>query len=75
MRATVSVVIPSYNSAAYLPGALASVRAQRRAADEIVVVDDGSSDDSRAIALEAGARVIQTGTNAGPAAARNLGIA
>ena len=45
---TVSVVIPSYNSARHLAQALTSVRAQRRPVDEILVVDDGSQDDSPA---------------------------
>jgi glycosyltransferase involved in cell wall biosynthesis len=71
---SVSVVIPSYNAATYLPQALASIRTQLRAPDEIVVVDDGSTDDSPELARRAGARVLRTPTNGGPAAARNLGI-
>lgn len=44
---TVSVVIPTYNCAAYLPETLASVRAQTLSDVEIIVVDDGSTDDTR----------------------------
>jgi hypothetical protein len=41
-----SVIIPNYNHARYLPRAIAALRAQERPADEIIVVDDGSTDDS-----------------------------
>ena len=44
----VSVIVPSYNRASYLPMALESLRAQEAEADlEVIVVDDGSSDDTR----------------------------
>lgn len=42
----ISVVIPCHNYGRYLPEAVASVDAQTRRADEIVIVDDGSSDDT-----------------------------
>lgn len=70
----VSVVIPAYNSAAFIGEALASVRAQTVQPAEILVVDDGSSDATREIAREAGAIVVQVEQNGGPATARNLGI-
>lgn len=71
----VSVVIPSYNSRRYIAEAIDSVRAQQVENLELVIVDDGSTDDSvefiRQIAPEA--RVI-TQANAGAAAARNHGV-
>ncbi len=72
---TVSVVIPTYKAAAFLPEAVASVRAQTYAAAEIIVVDDASPDDSAAAAEALGARVVRQETNRGPSAARNRGVA
>lgn len=71
----VSAVIPTYNRARFLPAAVASVRAQTHPCAEIVIVDDGSSDDTAAVvaALGAGVRYVRQ-ANAGPAAARNRGI-
>lgn len=46
---TLSVVLPNYNHARYLPRALDALLSQDRPADEIVVVDDCSTDDSRNI--------------------------
>ena len=70
----VSVVIPCYNAGAYLAEAIASVRAQRRPADEIIVVDDCSTDGSAERAVSLGARCLTTGQNSGPSRARNLGV-
>jgi glycosyltransferase involved in cell wall biosynthesis len=69
----VSVVIPAYNAAAFLAQALESVRAQSRAPAEVIVVDNGSTDASAAIAQGAGARVLRLG-HPGPSAARNAGV-
>ncbi len=73
---SVSVVIPTLNCAATLPDAIASVRSQRWPDLEIIVVDDGSIDDTGRVLEELAGpelRVIRQG-NAGPAAARNTGI-
>jgi glycosyltransferase involved in cell wall biosynthesis len=45
-----SAIIPNYNHAAYLPHALDGLLAQTRLADEIIVIDDASSDDSIMVA-------------------------
>ena len=71
-----SVVIPSYNRSAWLVTALESVFAQTEPAFEIIVADDGSTDDTPDTLRKYEGRVkVLTQRNAGPAAARNLGIA
>ena len=57
MKPRFSVVIPAYNSAATLARAVDSVRAQSWPAHEIIVVDDGSRDDTAAIAGNYGENV------------------
>ena len=78
MSESVSVVIPTYNLAALLPGAVESVRAQGWPELEIIVVDDGSTDGTPEV-LEGLAREHANlrwfrQENAGAAAARNRGI-
>lgn len=70
----IAVVIPAYDSARTLAETIASARNQTLAPREVIVVDDGSRDDSAAVAKHAGARVV-TRPNGGPGAARNSGIA
>lgn len=71
----VSVVIPAYNSANHISNALDSVIAQDYPAIEILVVDDGSTDNTREIVSTYGDRVrLITQANQGSAAARNKGI-
>lgn len=55
---TVSVVVPSLNDAAMLRVCLRSLAVQTRPPDEIIVVDNGSTDDTVAVATAAGARVV-----------------
>ena len=78
--ALVSVVIPTFNSQRYLREAIDSVISQTYPSIEIVVVDDGSSDDSVALAREllqeSGLRfqLHELGVNKGPSCARNVGV-
>ena len=68
----ISVIIPAYNAAETIGAAITSVLAQTTAAQEILVVDDGSKDATAEIAAGFGAavRVIRQ-ANSGPASARN----
>ena len=71
----VSVVMPAYNSARYIGEALDSALQQDYPALEIIVVDDGSTDDTVATVAGYGDKVrLLTQKNRGSAAARNLGI-
>lgn len=75
----VTVIIPCYNYARFLPEAVASVRAQALEDWELLVVNDGSTDDSLAVAWGLAAEeprmhVIDQ-PNAGLSAARNAGLA
>jgi len=70
-----SVIIPTYNRARLLEAALGSVFAQEERGYEVLVVDDGSTDDTLETLARYGARVrVLSQRNAGPGAARNLGI-
>jgi glycosyltransferase involved in cell wall biosynthesis len=68
------VVIPAFNAGNTLPGCLESIAAQSVAPFEVILVDDGSTDSTAAIARAAGVRVVQCQANTGPAAARNRGV-
>jgi glycosyltransferase involved in cell wall biosynthesis len=72
MSSLVSVIIPSYNTGRYLPEALESVFAQSYPHYEIIVVDDGSTDETTAILQPYLARIQYLyQTNQGVSAARN----
>ena len=74
-RFSVSVVIPAYNLGSLVARAIESVLSQSRLADEIIVVDDGSSDDTAEHIKKYGDKVKYIyQENAGLAAARNTGI-
>ena len=70
----VTVVIPNWNGAANLAKALFSLGNQTQVIDQFLVVDNGSTDDSIAVAEQAGARVIALNSNRGFAHAVNRGI-
>ena len=75
MNPRVSVIIPTYNCAQYLPGAIESVIAQTFRDYELIVVDDGSTDETAEVIKKYGDRIKYLyQENSGPGAAKNLGI-
>ena len=71
---SISVLIPVFNGARFIAAALKSVAAQTLATYETIVVDDGSTDATPAIAREFPFRLISTGQR-GLSSARNTGLA
>jgi hypothetical protein len=70
-----SVIIPAYNRARLLPATLASVFSQEFEDYEVIAVDDGSTDETRAVLEAHSGRVCMLRQdNRGPGAARNLGL-
>jgi len=73
---SISVVIPAFNAARFLADAVDSVRRQRPVPIEIIIVDDGSTDETPAVVARLGPPVRGLRqVNRGPAAARNAGFA
>jgi GT2 family glycosyltransferase len=70
----VSIVIPVYNGREMLAELFASINRQTTEPQEVIVVDNGSSDGAPELAFRAGAKVIAMGRNMGFAAAVNRGI-
>lgn len=70
----VSVIIPCYNHGKYLPDAIQSVYSQNHPQIEIIVVDDGSIDNTRSVCLEHPKVTYIYQQNSGLSAARNTGI-
>lgn len=76
MGAGASVVVPVWNGRRWLPGLLASLRAQTLAPLEVIAVDNGSADGSREWLAEHApdVRVVALGRNTGFAFAANRGV-
>lgn len=75
MSPLVSVIIPSYNSARYIASTLESALAQTYPAVEVIVVDDGSTDETQTVLAPYQSRItVLPQSNSGPAAARNAGL-
>jgi len=74
-RPAVSVIVPVHNGEAFLADAVDSIQRQTEPPDEIIIVDDGSSDGTASVAarLRGDIRYVHQ-PNAGPPAARNTGL-
>jgi glycosyltransferase involved in cell wall biosynthesis len=70
----ISIIIPVFNEADKLSELLNNIRALRLASAEIIVIDDGSTDGSSDVAMNAGANVIRHPYNIGNGAAIKSGI-
>jgi cellulose synthase/poly-beta-1,6-N-acetylglucosamine synthase-like glycosyltransferase len=75
LKSRVSAIIPTYNYGRYLSRAIESVLVQQYPIEEIIVVDDGSTDNTRAVVESFGERIRYIHqSNQGISAARNNGI-
>lgn len=72
---SISAVIPAYNAGRFIGDAVESIRRQGPAVSEIIIVDDGSTDNTDEVVAALGSDIQYVRQeNAGPSAARNLGI-
>lgn len=75
LKNTISVIIPNYNRAKLIGATINNILSQTVVPDEVIVVDDGSTDNSVEVIRSFGARVhLIEQTNQGPGAARNHGL-
>ena len=72
--ARVSVIIPTYNFGRFIGAAIESARAQTLTPDEIIVIDDGSTDDTEDVVRGFDGVEYIRQENAGVCAARNRGV-
>lgn len=70
----VSVIIPTYNSASFLPESISSVLKQTYKNVEVIVIDDGSTDKTSQLVKRYPVRYIRINRTGGPATPRNVGI-
>ncbi|MFC3579999.1 glycosyltransferase family 2 protein [Sphingomonas hylomeconis] len=74
---TVSVIMAAYNGAAFLPATIASLQAQTFTDFEVVIVDDRSTDDTRAVLAaidDPRFRIVESPINQGPVRTRNHAV-
>ena len=75
MEKSISVIIPTYNRVKFLPEAIESVLAQTYPYFELIIVDDGSDDNTASLVQSYDQDIIYVRQkNRGPAAARNRGV-
>lgn len=70
----ITVYIPCYNGARYLSETIAAIKKQSHPVDRLLLIDDGSTDNSTSIANSLGVEVIRHPKNLGLAAARNTAL-
>ena len=70
----VSIVVTCFNQGRYLADAVESARHQTCDRTELIIVDDGSTDDTAAVAAQVGVAQLIRQANAGLPAARNAGL-
>ena len=71
-RRSVTVIVPAYNAQATIGPCLDAIRAALQPGDELIVYDDGATDDTNAMAKAAGARILRNeGRPKGPGYGRN----
>lgn len=70
---TISAIVPAYNAETTIGACIESLLAQARAPDEIVVVDDGSKDDTARVVAAYPVKLVRLARNSGPGVARNEG--
>jgi glycosyltransferase involved in cell wall biosynthesis len=68
---SISLLIPCYNAAAFLPALQTCIQQQQLAPSEVIAYDDGSTDKTAEVAEALGIRCLRGGKNQGAAAARN----
>lgn len=77
-RPTLSIVVPTFNASDFIEKCLSSILAQKGIDLEVLIVDDGSNDDTaekaKQVAERDGRVTVITGHNSGPAIARNRGV-
>lgn len=71
--APVTVIVPAFNAAPFLGTTLEALQSQTQVPEQIILIDDGSTDDTAAIAERMGVKVVQQ-ERKGPGAARNRGL-
>jgi len=74
IKLSISIVIPAFNAETTLAACLDAVRRAEPTADEIIVIDDGSTDRTKAIAQEKHVTIIELPCNKGRVAARRAGF-
>jgi len=71
----VTAYVPCFNGASYLPDTISAILNQTRPPDEILIIDDGSTHNTAAVASKYPVRVIRHAKNKDLAAARNTALA